>query len=164
MEIKGRRFARKKEIAAIRKEIEENFGELAHLLDKKEKVEIAATSEDFSLILIRGTPYFFEREGEYFPTLKALLEMGEIKERYVVVDRGAIAFVTNGADIMRPGVVEVSEDIKKSDTVVILEEGHRKPIALGTALWDYEEFQQNTRGKCIENLHYVGDKIWKIKI
>ncbi len=164
MEIKGRRFARKKEIVNIRKKIEGNFVELAYLVDRKEKVEIAGTSEDFSLVLIGGIPYFFEKDGDYFPTLKGLLRMGDITNKYVVVDRGAIAFVTNGADIMRPGVVEMSGDIKNGDFVVILEEGHRKPIAFGKSLWDYEDFLKKSSGKCIKNLHYVGDKVWKMEV
>jgi len=164
MEIKSRRFARKKEIGELRKGIEERFPPLAEVLGRKEKVEVAGTTGGYRLFLIEGKPYFFELEGEYYPLLRAVLTLSEIHSGYVVVDQGAIPHVVNGADIMRPGVVEVSEDVTKGGLVVVLEEKHGKPIALGISLWDYSDFQGESTGKCIENIHYVGDRLWEMKV
>lgn len=163
MEIKRRRFARKKEIASIRERIASGFENLARTVSRKEKVEVGETEESLSLILINGMPYFFEWQGRYFPHLKAILSR-EIEARYAVVDMGAVAHVVNGADIMRPGVVEVSRNIEKGKALVVLEESHRKPIALGISLWGYESFQRLSRGKCIKNLHHVEDKLWKVEV
>ena len=70
--------------------------------------------------------------------------------------------IVSGADVMRPGIVEFDENIKKGDVVIVKEEGYGKPIAIGKALWDGEEFKTKEKGKCVKNLHYIGDKIWKL--
>ncbi len=163
MDIKRRRYARKKEIQLIKSRVVGRFPELAEKLSKKAKVELAQTSDNFFLVLLEGKPYFFELNGEYFPTLRGILET-EVKEKFVVVDKGAVTHVVKGADVMLPGVVEHSNDFKKGEIVVVLEEQHRKPIALGIALLDAEEFDKKEKGKCVENLHYVGDKIWNIEV
>ena len=52
-----------------------------------------------------GEPYIIIIDGKPFPTLKAALA-NEIKGKTVTVDMGAIKFVSNGADIMSPGIVD----------------------------------------------------------
>ena len=58
----------------------------------------------------------------------------ELNKRIVTVDKGAIRFVSNGADIMAPGIVDADSEIKEGDLVIIVEEAHRKPLAIGKAL------------------------------
>lgn len=77
---------------------------------------------------------------------------------------GAIRFVTNGADIMSPGIVETDENIKQNDVVIIVEETHKKPLAIGIAEITGEEMVNNDSGKAIQNIHYIGDDIWNLEI
>ena len=54
----------------------------------------------------------------------------------MTVDTGAIPYVVNGADIMRPGIVAVTDDVKANAPVQIVDERHGKPLAIGIALFD----------------------------
>ena len=80
-------------------------------------------------------------------------------KRLVVVDAGAVRFVVNGADIMKPGIVSADPEIAAGDLVVIVEERHKKPLAIGRALIPGPEMKGE--GKAVKSLHHVGDQIWK---
>ena len=73
---------------------------------------------------------------------------------------GAIKFVVNGADIMRPGITEIQDGIEKDKFVVVIDEKNKKPLAVGLALFNSQEMQTATSGKVIKNIHFVGDEIW----
>ena len=82
------------------------------------------------------------------------------KQNYVVVDMGAVKFVTNGADVMAPGIVDADENIDEDDQVWICDEKHNKPLAIGIALMSGEQMLKEKQGKAIKTIHYVGDQIW----
>ena len=63
---------------------------------------------------------------------------------------GAIRFVSNGADIMSPGIVAADENINPGDIVLIIDETHGKPLAIGISLITGEEMVENDSGKAIE--------------
>ena len=73
---------------------------------------------------------------------------------------GAIKFVVNGADIMRPGITKIEDNIEANDFIVIVDENNQKPIAIGISLLNSEDLRNTKDGKHIKNIHYVGDKIW----
>ena len=98
-----------------------------------------------------------------FPTLKAALA-NQIDAKTVTVDMGAIRFVSNGADIMSPGIVDASEGVEPGDIVLIIDETHGKPLAMGVSLISGEEMVANDSGKAVETKHYVGDDIWNFEI
>ena len=102
-------------------------------------------------------------EGKTIPTLHSMIN-ADITEKYATVDMGAINFVIKGADIMSPGIVDADESIQPGETIVIIEETHHKPLAIGTSLISGKEMVENNKGKAIENLHYVGDSIWELNI
>ncbi len=142
------------------KDLVSTFGEeMAGMEDKTlEKI----TFEEYSLILVDGKPLLFEIEGHLFPTVRGALEMG-LQKRVVTVDKGAIRFVSNGADIMAPGVVAADPEIKEGDFVIIVEETHRKPLAIGKALMGGLEMVEATSGKAIKSITHVGDKLWNME-
>jgi PUA domain protein len=161
MKIKSRYFARKDMIRKIRRSLEEVSSEFSKLLDGR--VEIAEIEDGKKIILVNGEPVIFEFGGQYFPTVRGALKI-KINKRFVTVDKGAISFVASGADVMRPGVVDIDREIKKGELVVVLEETHRKPLAIGVSLWDGEEFGVKDSGKCVKNILHVGDRLWNLKI
>jgi PUA domain protein len=126
-------------------------------------IEVVETDVGVTLILYAGEPVIFKIEGRFFPTVKGALKIN-IEHMYVTVDKGAVPYIINGADIMRPGVVDFDKNIRKGDLVVINEENYRKPLAIGKSLWDAEEFSLKDKGKCVENLHYIGDSIWNLEL
>lgn len=158
MKVKKRNFLKKKKI----KEIEKELGKYGTLLKNKKNVEILE-AEPYSFILVDGEPNIINIEGEYFPTLKAALA-NEFDAKTVEVDRGAIRFVTNGADVMSPGIVAADDDVEVGDIVLIVDENHKKPLAVGVSLITGEEMVENDSGKAIETKHYVGDEIWNFEV
>jgi PUA domain protein len=80
-------------------------------------------------------------------------------KKLVVVDSGAVRFIANGADVMNPGIVFADQDISMGDLVVIVEERHKKPLAVGRALVPGAEM--HGEGKAVKSLHHVGDQIWE---
>jgi PUA-domain protein len=163
MKIKRRYSVRKDVIHKIREDMIKIFGEDAvEILPEKSKVEILELGTDVGeVILVNGKQAFFETDTGYFPTVRGAQEI-KTDTRFVTVDRGAVGFVIKGADIMRPGVVDFAHGIKKGDFVIIYEETHKKPIAIGKSLWNYEGFKEHEKGKCVKNILYVGDKIWNV--
>ncbi len=157
MKVKSRVQLRKNAKNKMLKDLVSTFGEeLSYLEDKTlEKI----TLEEYSIILVDGKPLLFEIEGHLFPTVRGALEMG-LQKRVVTVDKGAIRFVSNGADIMAPGVVAADPEIKKGDLVIIVEETHQKPLAIGKALMEGLEMVEATSGKAIKSITHVGDKLW----
>ena len=158
IKVKKRNFLKKKKIKEIKKEL----GEYGELLQNKKNVEILDAEPD-SFILVDGEPYIILIDEKPFPTLKAALA-NEIHGKKVTVDMGAIRFVSNGADIMSPGIVAADENINPGDIVLIIDETHGKPLAIGISLITGEEMVENDSGKAIETKHYVGDDIWNFEL
>jgi len=86
------------------------------------------------------------------------------KENFVVVDMGAVKFVTNGADVMAPGIVDADEGIAEGDQVWVCDERNRKPLAVGIAVMTGERMVEEDKGKAVELVHYVGDVVWDFSI
>ena len=78
----------------------------------------------------------------------------------VVVDMGAIKFVTNGANVMRPGIRSFQGPFSQGSVVVVVDERHGKALCVGTAIVGEEEAKGMQKGPVVKNLHYVGDKFW----
>ena len=158
IKVKKRNFLKKKKI----KEIKAELGEYGDLLQGKKNVEILE-AEPNSFILVDGEPYIILIDNKPFPTLKAALA-NKIDGKTVTVDMGAIRFVSNGADIMSPGIVDASDNVEPGDIVLIIDETHGKPLAIGVSLIPGSEMIENESGKAVETKHYVGDEIWNFEL
>ena len=107
-------------------------------IDKKEKVEFLKGDSDApDLVLVNSEPAFFYLDDSPVPTLKNLLKNNFLKK--AVVDMGAVKFVANGADIMRPGIVSLDEEIAEGEIVSVVDETHKKPLAVCRALFSGKE-------------------------
>ncbi len=113
---------------------------------------------DGSIIFADGIPILIRRNDLWIPSLRFQIVLDSLPK--IIVDMGAIPHVTNGAQIMRPGIRLISDPFNKGDFVVIQDERFNKAIALGTADLDSETIQAMVKGKVITNLHYVGDDFW----
>jgi PUA domain protein len=81
----------------------------------------------------------------------------------VTVDAGAVSFVANGADVMRPGIVEADPTIEAGDLVCVREETHGKVLAVGRALTDGSSMLGDS-GRVIETVHHVGDALYALEL
>ncbi len=62
------------------------------------------------------------------------------------------------------GIVEADPDIKEGgDFVIVVEETHRKPLAIGKALMEGQQMVDSESGKAIKSISHVGDKIWSFE-
>ena len=159
MIIKKRYYLKKKRI----KEIKNELAQYGSLINNKDKVEVLET-DDYNYILVNGEPYIIMIEDNPYPTLKAILSNPDLENKKVVVDMGAVRFVTNGADIMSPGIVDADESITEGDVVVIEDVNNHKPLAIGESLITGSEMVESSKGKAINSLHFVGDDIWNLEI
>ena len=76
---------------------------------------------------------------------------------------GAVRFIVNGADIMRPGVVEIDNNIVEGEIIGIIDEKNRVALAVGVALFNGNIMQEMDSGKVVKTIHYIGDEIWKMQ-
>ncbi|MCW4019321.1 MAG: DUF1947 domain-containing protein [Candidatus Bathyarchaeota archaeon] len=123
------------------------------------KVSVEKVETDFGeLLLIDSKPLLFKMGEAVFPTLMSELIVAQLSR--AVVDMGAVRFVCNGADVMAPGIVRYEGEFDVGDVVVIVDEKHGKPLALGEALYSSAEAKGVKQGPVVKSRHYVSDKIW----
>ncbi len=123
------------------------------------KVNVEVVEVDFGQIyLVDGKPLLFKVGAQTLPTL--LFQDFALRAPKVVVDMGAVPFVCKGANIMSPGIVRVEGEFNKGDLIVVVDEKHGKPIALGESLYDSETARNVKQGVVVKNFHFVSDKIW----
>lgn len=115
--------------------------------------------EDGSVIIVDGRPLILRTKIGLLPSLK-FEELLPTLSR-VVVDMGAVPHIVNGAQVMRPGVRQILSDFGKGELVAIVDEKFSKTIALGIADVDSTTMRSVSKGKVVQNIHYVGDDFWK---
>ncbi len=108
------------------------------------------TAEDIMILKIEET---------YLPFLSqtSLLE----KFPHVLVDMGAVKFMCNGANVMRPGITSYSE-FDKEQVVCVIEESQHKFLAVGKSIVPSSELGTMEKGEVVKNMHYISDKYWEI--
>jgi PUA domain protein len=155
-----RHFLREKEAAKLLLNFSQKLKVTSkELFGTKTRVESVET-QAVKVFLINGEPLLASYRDTFLPTLvfdKALELLPKI-----VVDMGAVPHVCNGADVMAPGVVQVKGKFRADDFLLVIDERHGKPLAIGKALISSEEMETLKQGKIVRNLHYVGDKLWKL--
>ncbi|MBW6462227.1 MAG: RNA-binding protein [DPANN group archaeon] len=123
---------------------------------KKDKVE----KLDNHILIVNGNLDYIVYSGKVYPSLKLVLKEGVDKFKQIFVDAGAIRFMTKGADVMRPGVTKIDDDINKGDFIVITDDRFNKPLACGISDYDSLDMRALDKGKVAKNIHFVGDDVW----
>jgi PUA-domain protein len=153
-----RYFLKAKETKRFLLEASKTLGTaIEQFLDSKPRVEVNET-ETAEIFLFNGTPLLARSDGFLFPTL-TFEELFPLMPK-LVVDMGAVPYVCKGADVMAPGVVSINGEFNKNDVLLITDERHGKPLAVGAALFNSEDMKAVNHGKTVKTLHYVGDKLW----
>ncbi|MCD6226900.1 DUF1947 domain-containing protein [Candidatus Micrarchaeota archaeon] len=152
------RVLRGSEIKRYINQIEHRYGSC--LFSKKDNVELCENKKGTKFLKVNGTAKFILADDIIIPTLNAIINDNFTLPK-VVVDMGTIPYLTKGADVMRPGIVKW-DSFNKNDYVLITDENHDKPLAIGYAMFDSKEFNTIDKGKVIKTIHYVGDDIWQL--
>ena len=156
LKIKNRHRLKLKEIKAIQNELQNTFNK--DFFDEKSSIE-TGDFEGISIIFIDSEPCFIFHDNKIVLTLYGINKY-KPKQKFVVIDMGAVKYVTSGADVMAPGIVDADKNISEHDQVWISDEKHRKPLAIGIAIMSGEQMINEKKGKAIQTIHYVGDMLW----
>jgi len=145
----------KNETSDILKEISSQW----HIdLPKMKNLMVYFLSED--VLLFSGEDFLsLKLNDDYIPFLSQtnILE----KLPYVLVDMGAVKFMCNGANVMRPGIKKYSE-FGKNEIVCVKEESKQKFLAIGKSVVASSELENTEKGEVLKNIHYISDKFWEI--
>jgi PUA domain protein len=159
MEVKSRHHLRSDDVREVEDAVSDALGvDLDG--DAYELVELE--DSEFDVVLVDGDPDVLYVEDEPFLTVSGANEHPPAT-RVVTVDAGAISFVSNGADVMRPGIVDADDAIGEGDLVAIAEESHGKVLAIGRALVDGSDMVGD-EGKVVESVHHVGDDLYEFDV
>ena len=114
---------------------------------------------DEDVIIITGEGLKAIKTGDLY--LPFLSETEILKKfPYVMVDMGAVKFMCNGANVMRPGITSYSE-FENDNVVCIIEESQHKFLAVGKSCVPSSEMESMSKGEVVKNMHYISDKFWE---
>ena len=164
MNIKQRHFIKHTEIRDLKEDILKQYNEgfVNQIFPKKCNVEVILSEAGDTLYAINNVLKLWKSTEGYLPVLTLLLN-NKVNLKTVIVDMGAVRFVTNGADVMRPGITKIDPSIKKGDILQIIDETHNRALAVGKAIFNANEMEAKTAGKVIKNLHTIKDSVWKFE-
>jgi PUA domain protein len=118
-----------------------------------------ARGVDMDFLIIEGRVAYLVLDDVAFPSLRTLLER-PLDMRWVDVDEGAVRFLANGADVMAPGVNGADPGIAEGEWVYVRDGRHKRPLVVGRAVMSGPDMVIADKGKAVETLHYVSDRIW----
>lgn len=159
MRVKSRHHLRSDEVRAIEERLADRL-RVTLAGETYERVDLE--DSEFDLVLVDGDPDVLYVETESFPTVRGANRL-DPDRRVVTVDAGAVSFVSDGADVMRPGIVAADEAIATGDLVLVAEETHGKVLAVGRALVDGPEMVGDS-GRVVESVHHVGDDLYEFNV
>lgn len=144
----------KSETASILRELEKEWGMKMPRMKNLRVHHVEQGGE----IITGGGITVLHVGGQYLP----FLTQEELLEKFprVTVDMGAVRFMCNGADVMRPGIKSHSE-FQRDDVVCIVEESQHKFLAVGRAAVASAEVGAMERGAVVKNIHHVSDRFWE---
>lgn len=157
LRVRKRGRMREKEIKSMSEAISAMVG--CEVFTTKDTVDMAESSE-FNVVFVNNEILALVIQGRPFLTVRGLLKYKPTK-RYVTVDMGAVPYVTKGADVMGPGIVDADPGIQPGDFVWARDMKFLKALAIGEALVTGEEMAQKKPGKALKSIAFVGDKLWK---
>jgi PUA domain protein len=153
----SRHFLKTKEADALINKASEKLAVLRQIVKARTDVELIQT-EFAEIYLINGKPILAKFGENVFPTL--VFNEFLASSPKVFIDMGAIPHICNGANVMAPGITRFEGEFKKGDFVLIADEKHGKPIAIGEIICDEDAAKNATQGAVVRNVHFVGDRIW----
>ncbi len=128
-------------------------------LNLQKSAQAQCAEPEPGVVFVVPDGYEFVQAGEsFFPFLGSQETLTRFPQAFV--DEGAIKFLLNGADVMRPGIRKFDDWGEAGKMVVVREEKKGRAIALGPATVASSDARSMTKGSCIKNLHHLGDKYW----
>ena len=157
IKLKNRHRLKKKELKKLLKTLFDVFK--TQLPIEPGSIELGVTDTGINAIVIDNELLGIIIDDKPFLTLRGILKYRP-GARAVTVDMGAIKFVSSGADVMAPGIIDADQTVEPGDLVWIRDEKHHQPLAIGEALITGPEMVSSTSGKAVKVLHHIGDELW----
>ena len=148
----------RRDSAEMVSKIESSLG-LALNLSKSAQAQCAEPEDGVVFVSLDGFE-FIQAGGAFLPFLGSPGTLALFPA--ALVDEGAIRFMLNGADVMRPGIRKLDDWGGSGKMVVVKEEKKGRAIAVGTSMVSSAEAQGMAKGGCVRNLHHVGDRYWNL--
>ena len=146
----------RRDSAEMIQKIESSLG-FSLKLSKSAQAQCAEPEEGVVFVTLDGFEFVQEGDG-FLPYLGSAGALALFPS--AVVDEGAIKFLINGADVMRPGVQKLDDWGAVGRVVVVKEEKKGRAVAVGPSTVSGSEAAAMTKGICIKNSHHVGDRYW----
>jgi PUA-domain protein len=124
---------------------------------KTDKVEIGKEKKQV-YYFIDGKLSFFS--DDLIPTLCWVID-NKVDLPYVTVDEGATKALSRGADLFVPGITSFNCNCKPDD-IILARTTSGIPVAIMKVLITKDEAIANKKGKFSQNIHWIGDEIWKM--
>ena len=160
MQVKSRNHLSKKDKRTLFTQLADLFGEEVEDSIKRDLIIEEVKTNEGTYIVANRRIWVFEFKNKKIPTIHYLRNHAYSLPK-IVVDIGAIKFITNGADVMAPGIVFFDESIKEGSIVIIHEEKANSILGVGQSLISSKDFSKTKKGKVIKNLHHLRDSIWE---
>ncbi len=158
--LRRRTRLKNKQVRALREELVDRFGDLGSWPDNA-SVE-TAEAPGWEVFLVGGLVHGLrDPDAGVFLSVRGLLAYRPAT-RWATVDMGAVRFVHNGADVMAPGITEADPELAVGDWVWIRDEKNGQPLAVGKCLMPGTEMGPASKGKAIQSVHFLGDKLWDL--
>ena len=161
MEIHRRHAMRKSDFREMKEKLRESVGGDVDSLFRKTAELIVTESGEF----YAGNKEIvaFQYKNLVLPTLR-VLNKKLVTLPTVTVDMGAVPYVTNGADIMAPGITKIDGEHPAKTIIMIIDEKYGKSLAVGELLHHSLDILDMKKGKAVKNIHYVNDAIWNFEL
>jgi len=110
-------------------------------------------------IVIGSIRYLLQLEDwDFYPRLIGAQRIYErdspSKKKQVTVDKGAVKFIADGANVLAPGVKDLDPNLRKNEAAVVLSpEG--KVLSTGTMRINAGELQDKKRGTVVKPKHFL---------
>ena len=128
-------------------------------LQKSAQASCEEPADDVVFVHLDGQVFVLSK-GNYVPFLGSPEALAHFPT--AVVDEGAIKFLLNGADVMRPGIRTLDQWGSAGKVVIVKEEKKGRAIAVGLSTVSSDEAQGMSKGSCLKNIHHVGDSYWSL--
>ena len=162
MQMKSKKTLSNKEKRVLQLKLIETYGENISTYFEKSLILESIKTDEGTFIVKEKRIWWFLYDDTYLPSIHFLRE-SDLNLPKVVVDIGAIRFITNGADVMAPGIVSFEDSITENTFVVIHEEKANTILGIGKSLIDAKEFDKTKKGKVVKLIHHLKDAIWTAK-
>jgi PUA domain protein len=145
-------YLSKKEIKQYSKEIMERTG--IHF-----EPERALELENALVLVDDGFMIYDKKNSAFYPFLADKIS-GQLPQ--LEVDSGASERIKQGANVMRPGIINIDSKLKNGWPALIT--GNKESLAIAISMMDYAEAVSAQKGVVARNVHRQGDQIWNAVI